>query len=70
MTDIVERLRKTADHEWIGHKTWTMAALREAADEIERLRTALIAIIDNYDDLNVPRIEVIEDARNLLNVSH
>jgi hypothetical protein len=41
MTDIVERLRKTADHEWIGHKTWTMAALREAADEIERLRADL-----------------------------
>jgi hypothetical protein len=36
MTDIIERLRETADHEWIGHET--MAVLREAAVEIERLR--------------------------------
>jgi hypothetical protein len=70
MTDIVERLA------WLWNY-WDRAitepkttVIPEAISEIERLRSALIAIIDNYDDLNVPRIEVIEDARNLLDVSH
>jgi hypothetical protein len=70
MTDIVERLA------WLWNY-WDRAitepkttVIPEAITEIERLRSALIAIIDNYDDLNVPRIEVIEDARNLLDVSH
>jgi hypothetical protein len=56
MTDIVERLA------WLWNY-WDRAitepkttVIPEAITEIERLRSALIAIIDNYDDLNVPRI--------------
>jgi hypothetical protein len=62
MTDIVERLRETADHEWIGHQT--MAVLREAADEIERLQT----VLRNIADFNVgTRVKPGEtpDAANL-----
>jgi outer membrane protein TolC len=42
-------------------------AVEALEDENAVLRAALKAIIDNYDDLEVPTIEVIEDARELLN---
>ncbi len=65
MTDIVERLRSLAV--FLPHELAS-----DAADEIERLRAALRAIIDHYDaDLGSPpwTVTVIEDARKLVKPS-
>jgi len=48
MTDIVERLRYLREHELRDYED-TMAAYKDAADEIERLRAALTEIANSED---------------------
>jgi len=49
MTDVVDRLRAAAPGTMLSMQVNDLAALREAADEIERLRAALAEAIDDLE---------------------
>jgi hypothetical protein len=50
MSDIVERLRKYDESEWLSGE----APTKEAADEIEKLRKILAGIVNCYLVHNIP----------------
>ena len=54
MTDIVERLRAEAPEGILASHVNDIPALREAADEIERLRAALTKVRDRFFPADQP----------------
>jgi hypothetical protein len=62
--DEIERLEALL--RGVGANRYWEGRWRDEKTENERLLAALKAIIKSYDDLNVPTIEVIENARPLV----
>ena len=65
--DIVERLRSAPSE--IGTMTEAIKNMREAADEIERLREALQLLLEKYGCGSALKCEICDQARAALKES-